>query len=618
VTTAEAQTRPVGCIVAAVTAAAIFLLDLVTPLGIAVPMLYVLPILLTRRIPGWWSTVYLSIGIVPLSWVGLVLSSGDLTPEVVGNRATISFLLLVVAGLLLKEKHLAQQRAKDQASLRESEARLLLALDSASMGTWDWDSETDSLLWNSRQFELFAIRPQNFHGTGAEALSRIHAEDRPRIVTAARKALEEGVTFKEEFRVVHADGSVRWLFGSGRPVRNEHGRWSCMTGMNFDITDRRRAQEEAQKQNEALEVRVRERTAALAEANERWDWVVRATKDGVWDWDLVHDTLYCSLRWKAIHGFQESDQPESTKEWMARIHPEDRPRVLDALDRCRTGTESHFDAEYRIQRKDGTYIWVLDQGLAMFNDHGRAVRMVGAESDITVLKRSEALLREREGQLRELSAKLLRAQEEERRRISRDLHDDVMQRLGALTLDLYGLVSSAASSDSELQAQLKACGASAEQLTTDLQQLAHQLHPSVLEYGGLAAAMREHVNEFAARTGITAEFVARDVPQDILLEHATCLYRVMQEGLQNVQKHADAHTVLVRLLGTGRGLGLCVHDDGHGFDEFNGVGRRKGLGLTSMAERVGMLHGTFRVKTKPGHGTELHAWVPLEEVRREM
>ena len=113
---------------------------------------------------------------------------------------------------------------------------------------------------------------------------------------------------------------------------------------------------------------MRERTAALAEANERWDWVVRATKDGVWDWDLVHDTLYCSLRWKAIHGFQESDQPESTKEWMARIHPEDRPRVLDALDRCRTGTESHFDAEYRIQRKDGTYIWVLDQGIAIHGE----------------------------------------------------------------------------------------------------------------------------------------------------------------------------------------------------------------------------------------------------------
>ncbi|MDH5741633.1 MAG: PAS domain-containing protein, partial [Nitrospira sp.] len=304
-------------------------------------------------------------------------------------------------------------------------------------------------------------------------------------------------------------------------------------------------------------------------------------------------------------------------EWATRIHPEDRPQVLEALDRCRTGTASHFDAEYRIQRKDGTYLWVLDQGIAIRDEQGRAVRMVGAESDITALKASEVLLREREAQLRELGAKLLRAQEEERRRISRDLHDDIMQRMGALTLDLYGLVPSVAQSSGELQAQLKACGALAEQLTTDLQRLAHQLHPSVLEYGGLEAAVREHVHEFATRTGVTAEFVARDVPKGLPLEHATCLYRVMQEGLQNVQKHAGAHTVLVRLLGTGRGLGLCVHDDGHGFEEIDEAARRKGLGLSSMAERVGMLRGTFRVKTKPGDGTELHAWVPLENVKSE-
>ena len=391
-----------------------------------------------------------------------------------------------------------------------------------------------------------------------------------------------------------------------------------MTGVNFDITDRRQAQEKIQKQNEALEARVYERTAALIEANERLDWVVRATNDGVWDWDLLHDTAYFSPRWKEMHGFQESDRPEATKEWATRIHPEDRPRVMDALDRCRTGTEPHFHEEYRVRRKDGTYMRVLDQGLAIFNDQGRAVRMVGAESDITALKSSEALLREREAQLRELGARLLRAQEEERRRISQDLHDDIMQRMGALTLDLYGLVSSAASPDGELQAQLKACGASAEQLTTDLQRLAHQLHPAILEYGGLEAAVREHVNEFATRTGVSAELLSRNLPKDIPLEQATCLYRVLQEGLQNVHKHADATTVLVRLLGTGRGLGLCIHDDGRGIEAIEGAARRKGLGLTSMAERVGMLGGIFRVRTTPGDGTELHAWVPLENVKGEV
>jgi PAS domain S-box-containing protein len=502
-------------------------------------------------------------------------------------------------------------RKRVETALRESEERLMLALESANMGTWEWDGETDSLLWNHWQFTLFGVRPEDFHGTGVDALSRIHAEDRARVAASLRRVMEEGVTVGEEFRVVHADGSVHWLFTSGRPVQDQHGRSRYVVGVSLDITERRRDQERVQSLNEILEARVRERTAALAEANERWDWVVRATQDGVWDWDLLRDTAYFSPRWKEMHGFQESDRPERTKEWATRIYPEDRPRVMDALERCRTGTENHFHEEYRIQRKDGTYMWVLDQGLAVFNDQGRAFRMIGAESDITALKSSEALLREREAQLSELSARLLRAQEVERRRISRDLHDDIMQRMGALTLDLYGLASSAASPDGELQSQLKTCGASAEQLTTDLQRMAHQLHPSILEFIGLEVAAREHIHEFATRTGLSAELQTRNLPKDFPLDHATCLYRVLQEGLNNVQKHAAASTVLVRLLGTGRGVGLCVHDDGQGIEEVDRTARRKGLGLTSMAERVGILNGTFRVWTKPGEGTELHAWIPF-------
>ncbi|MDR4462976.1 MAG: PAS domain-containing protein [Nitrospira sp.] len=630
------------------------------------------------------------------------------------------------------------ERKQVETALRESEERLLLALESANMGTWEWDAETDSLLCNHWQAALFGARPGDFPCTGAEALSRIHADDRARICTVVRKVLEEGVTVREEFRVVHADGSVRWLFGSGRPVQDEHGRGRHVVGVCLDITERRQDQERAKNLKEILETRVRERAAQLVEANERWDWVVRATNDAIWDWDLVRDTAYFSPRWKEMHGFQASDQPESREDWQSRIHPEDQAAILVGLEAYLSGEKETFSEEYRIQRKDGTYFWVFDRGIAIYNEQGRAVRMVGAETDITwrkgveqtlrfreqqfrtladnvpalfayvdrdrryqfvnkqyehlfrrpheeitgmsvcdllglesyaevrsqldkaltgesgsfeyelklpdgsghflsvrympdrndrgevigvfalsaditVLKSNEMLLREREAQLRELGAKLLRAQEEERRRISRDLHDDVMQRMGALALELHALASSTSSCDMELRSQIKGCGASAEQLTTDLQRMAHQLHPSVLEFGGLEMAVREQVHEFGARTGLSAEVITLNVPRDIPLDHATCLYRVLQEGLQNVQKHANATTVLVRLLRTGQGLGLCIHDDGRGMESTDGTGRRRGLGLTSMAERVGMLGGRFRIRAIPNDGTELHAWVPLEE-----
>ena len=495
----------------------------------------------------------------------------------------------------------------------------------------------------------------------------------------------------------HSETEQRWFNLKVTPLSGtERG----LVVYHENITERKHAEVVLQEARTMLEQRVRERTAQLAEANERWDWVVRATNDGVWDWDLVHDTAYFSPRWKEMHGFQTSDQPESTKEWQTRIHPEDRQSVLDRLEAYLRGEAGEFWEEYRIQRKDGTYIWVLDRGVAIKDEQGRAVRMVGAETDITwrkeveqalrfreqqfhtladnvpahfayidrsrryqflnkhcealfqrpaealqgmsvqdllgpedyaqlkpfldqalagepvsfeytrqlpgdgtcslsgqyvpdrddqgnvrgvlalmtditTLKSNESLLRAREAQLRDLGGKLLRAQEEERRRISRDLHDDVMQRM------------------------------------------AHQLHPSVLEFGGLETALREQVNDFGARTGVSAEFIAKGVPKDIPLDQATCLFRIVQEGLQNVQKHAEATTVLVRLMRTGRGLGLCIHDDGRGIEKNDEASGRRGLGLTSMAERVGMLKGVFRIRAKPGDGTELHAWVPLEDVKCE-
>lgn len=630
------------------------------------------------------------------------------------------------------------ERKQVETALRESEERLLLALESANMGTWEWDAETDSLLCNYWQFTLFGVRAETGPCTGTEALSRVHADDRARVCAAVRRVLEEGVTVRDEFRVVHADGSVHWLFGSGRPVQDGFGRSRYVVGVCLDITERRQDQERAQSLNEILETRVRERTAQLVEANERFDWVAKATNDGVWDCDLLHQITYFSPRWKEMHGFKEQDRSESQQEWLARIHPEDRQRVLDHFEEALRGEKEGFSEEYRIQRRDGTYFWVFDRGIVIFNEEGSAVRMVGAETDITwrkgieqtlrfreqqfrtladnvpalfayidrdrryqfvnkqyehlfrrpdeeitgmsisdllgpesyaevrfqldkallgksvsfeyelklldgsrhflsaryvpdwndrgevigvfalsaditMLKTKEELLREREAQLRELGVRLLQAQEEERRRISRDLHDDVMQRLGVLTMELYGLASSISSQDEGLQSQVKACGASAERLTTDLQRMAHQLHPSILEYGGLEIAVREQVQEFGARTGVSAEVVTQDVPRDIPLDHATCLYRVLQEGLHNVQKHANATTVLVRLLRTGQGLELSIHDDGRGMESIDGTVRRRGLGLTSMAERIGMLGGRFRIRAIPNDGTELHAWVPLEE-----
>ena len=209
------------------------------------------------------------------------------------------------------------------------------------------------------------------------------------------------------------------------------------------------------------------------------------------------------------------------------------------------------------------------------------------------------------------------AQETERRRLARELHDDLTQRMATLAIDLHGIRSVTPESEAFWVAGVHKAGKLAEEITTDLQRLAHRLHPSLLEHVGLLAAVEEHAEEFEARTCLKTTVVARRLPAALFIDHATCLYRVLQESLQNIRKHADASSVLIRLMGTKRGIGLCVRDDGHGFDRLStSVGRLKGLGLISMQERVEALQGTFRIKTKPGDGTEVHAWVPLGDVNR--
>jgi signal transduction histidine kinase len=133
---------------------------------------------------------------------------------------------------------------------------------------------------------------------------------------------------------------------------------------------------------------------------------------------------------------------------------------------------------------------------------------------------------------------------------------------------------------------------------------------------GLEAAIHDYTHEFAQRTALAVRYVARNVPKAIPIEMATCLYRVTQESLQNVLKHAQASTVVVRLLGTSNGVGVCILDDGKGFEGKEASSR--GLGLLSMEERIRLAEGTFCIRTGRGDGTEVHAWVPLSDVRQEV
>ncbi len=233
---------------------------------------------------------------------------------------------------------------------------------------------------------------------------------------------------------------------------------------------------------------------------------------------------------------------------------------------------------------------------------GAAALVAGVSVDIT-----ERKLAEHEKQA--LSERLATAHEEERWRISRELHDDLTQRLAGLAMDIGSLVVQSPAA-ARLKKDLRALQRRVVQAVEVARHVAHQLHPSELDDLGLVAAVRSYCEDFARRENIEIEFTSRKVPKELKREIASCLYKVTQESLSNIAKHSRAKTVFVTLAGTADRISLSVKDTGIGF-RIQSPGTNVGLGILSMKERVSLLRGSFAISSNPGRGTEVTADIPL-------
>jgi signal transduction histidine kinase len=247
------------------------------------------------------------------------------------------------------------------------------------------------------------------------------------------------------------------------------------------------------------------------------------------------------------------------------------------------------------------------------------VQLGGVALDITARKETEEALRLREGELQKshevlqaLGGQLITAQEEERRRISRELHDDMNQRLAVLALNIQSAQKGFGEATPTYHI-LQQFYDGVSSLSDDVRRLAYQLHPSILDDLGLEVALQAFISDFSKWEGIPVAYVATDVPV-VAQRIAFCLYRVTQECLRNVKRHAKATQVDVKLIGKNNGLTLSITDNGKGFSVEKMLAGKHGLGMVGMQERVRVVQGTYNLKSAPGHGTEITVWVPTKEV----
>lgn len=480
---------------------------------------------------------------------------------------------------------LVRKRADE--ALRESEERMTLAAEAAQFGVWGWHIARNQIWGSERWLRLFGFASGE-DVSFEKVIHRIHPDDRETVKREVRRALVNGSDYVGEFRAILPDGAQRWIVSRGRGYPDEDGTTGRMLGAALDITERKRA-EEAFRRSEA-------RLAAGADL----------AGLGYYEVDFVESACFIDDRFHDICGIPAGHQQglQAVESWMEHLHPDDRPRVRDERQKLQDGRLDRLSIEYRYLHPAQGQKWIQHlAGVAMRNASGRAIRTFGVVRDITELKRAEAAARD-------LSGRLINAQEEERARLARELHDDITQRLARLAIDV-GRCELGTSEVPPAQTA-REVREGLVQLSEDVHALSYRLHPSVLEDLGLAEALKAESERFTRRQSVPVEVNLRDLPDPIPPDAALCLFRVAQEALRNVARHAQAHKVELALRSLDGGLQLAIQDDGAGFDPARDRDRPS-LGLSSMRERIHLLGGELDVDSAPGRGTTLVAWVPLKE-----
>jgi PAS domain S-box-containing protein len=573
----------------------------------------ILPIIIWAAVRFGVSVVALSIFIVAtIATVETVLGSGSFlagTPFLNGVQLDVFFTILPLTGLTFAALYAERERAEraradsireqvamelalqNQQFLKASEERLRLAQQAARIGTFERDVRS-GVVSSSTELELmYGLSPGDFDGTSSAFFENlIHPDDRERIMRLSNQAIKSGNPTKAEWRVVWPDESVHWIAGSWQVFMDATGEPSRMIGVNADITERKQAEEALSAMNRTLEGQ----TALLQSSEELLKIFVKNVPAGVAMLDREMRYLQVSDRWC-------SDYSVDNSQVLGRPHYElfpDIPQRWREIHRRALEGETLRTEEDRWDRP-GAVIWLRWEVRPWKTANGSIGGILIFAEDITRRKQMEL-------DLSNMTRKLIDAQEKERARIGRELHDDINQRIALLSVEIGDLQENPA----ELKTHLEEFQKRMKEISNDVQALSHDLHSSKLEYLGVVRGIRSWCREFAERYGMTIDFTA-DVSSIVPIEVGLTLLRVTQEALFNSMKYSGVRRADVRLLEGSHEIHLIVSDSGKGFD-IEEAERGKGLGLTSMRERVRLVNGRISIQSKQMGGTSIEVHLPFE------
>jgi len=481
------------------------------------------------------------------------------------------------------------ERKLAEEALRASEERLRLAQQAARIGSFDWNIRTGVNTWTPELEAMYGLPLGGFCGTQTAFENLVHPDDRAAVIKLVDAAMKSGQPTKGEWRVVWADGSVHWIAGRWQVFMDASGKPSKVIGVNIDITERKRSEEALLEMNRTLEAQAE----LLQSREELLKIFVKHVPAAVAMLDRDMRYLQVSDRWCADFSLDSSQM-------LGRSHYEIFPdlpeRWKEIHRRCLAGET--LRAEEDPWDREGNTIWSRWEIRPWMNLNRVQGGILIFSEDITHRKQTEE-------SLSDMSRRLIESQEQERARIGRELHDDINQRLAMLSLELEQLQEN----PSEVQSRVQELRNQTTELSNDVQAMSHDLHSSKLEYLGVVAGIKSWCKEFGERQRVEIDF-SNDVQSALPFEIGLSLFRVLQEALHNATKHSGVKRIEVQLREDSGEIHLIIRDSGKGFDVEAAL-QGKGLGITSMRERVRLVNGTISIESKPMGGTTIHVRVPF-------
>jgi PAS domain S-box-containing protein len=493
------------------------------------------------------------------------------------------------------------KRKKAEEKLKESEKQLLSAAQIAKLAYWEYDVKKREFTFNDQFYFILKTTAENAGGytMSAERYEElfIDPEDRGLVRSETIKAIKSNdphYSHQFEYRIVYPNWDIGYMAVHYFADKDSEGETIKVFGTIQDITDRKAADER------------------LRKSNERFEMVAMATNDVIWDWDLISGNMWWNKNFYSLFMLKKEEVKKDIHSWYDGVHPEDLERVKKSLLQTIDNKENYWSDEYRFLKSNGEIVEVLDRGYVLYNEEGKAYRMIGSMLDITERKKATQALLNLEKKImdhklqeqKKVMRAIINAQEKERNRIALELHDNVCQLLTSIKFYISKATTMDGNMKQFLEYPLELLVTSIDSLRTlskenitplkdfDLQDMVQSLVDYLQHASSAKAQLNYRIADFS-------------IDEDLKLN----IYRILQEQINNIVKHSSAQNVTIQFETKGDHIHIEVVDDGKGFDPRK---KRKGIGLSNMVNRVESFNGHITLESVPGKGSKIEIDVPIK------